>query len=104
MDSLRSKNVRVFRNLFSEGSIVPDDDDAIASIHQLSANVLVACSLGRLVVDGTVTKNADVGRVEEVREAMRFGDRPLRFIWQAMMARCQGVEELTLQVGPCVSQ
>ena len=103
-DSLRSENVGVFPNLFSEGAIVPDRDDAIAAVHQFSANVLVACSLGRLVVDRTVTKDADVGGVEEVHEAMRFGDCPLRLIRQALMACCQSVQELSLEVGPGVSQ
>ncbi len=94
----------MFRNLFLKGSIVPNRDDAIAAINQFTADVHVTCSLGRLVVDGAIAEDADVRRVEEVCEAMRFGDGPLRFIGQTMMARCQGVQELSLEVGPCVSQ
>ena len=104
IDLLRSENVGVFRNLFREGAIVPNDHDAIATVHQLSANLHVPGNLGRLVVDRTVTKDADVGEVKEVREAMRFGDGPLSFIRKSLMARCQGVQELSLEVGPGVSQ
>ncbi len=94
----------MFRNLFCEGSIVPDHDDAIDTVHQLSANLHVPGNLGRLVVDRTVAKDADVGGVEEVHEAMRFEDCPLRLIRQALMACCQSVQELSLEVGPGVSQ
>jgi len=51
IDSLRSKNVGIFRNLLLEGAIISKGYDPVAAVHKLSANVRVTCSLGRLVVD-----------------------------------------------------
>ncbi len=56
------------------------------------------------VVGGAVAKEADVGRVEEIGITAQFGDGVLRVIRQAVTARSQHVQEMTLQIGAGIGQ
>ena len=90
--------------MVQEAAVVADGDAAVAAVDQLPPEFDIAGGLGGFVVDGAVAKDADVRGVEEVRDAARLWDGPLRRVGQAVVAGGQGGEEITLDVGPGVGQ
>ena len=79
-------------------AIVTDDDDAIAKVHQFGAQVMIASRLRRFVMHRAVAENADVWRVEKVRDAARLRDGLLRFVGQPMETCGESGEEIPLDV------
>jgi len=66
--------------LVLEAAVVADEDDAVASVDQLTPEFDIAGGLGGVVVDGGVAKHADLRGVEEVWDAARLGDVLLRLV------------------------
>ena len=79
-------------------AIVPDQNDAIATVDQFGAQFTVASRLRRFVMHRAVAENADVWRVEKVRDAARLRDGLLRFVGQPMETCGESGEEIPLDV------
>ena len=87
----------VLVNLVFDRAVIPNCHNKVAAIDQLSPRLLVSCGLKRLVVDCAVAKNADVGRVEKVWNAMWLWNRFLRFIRQTIVTGRQSIEKTSLK-------
>jgi hypothetical protein len=71
------EQVRMFRNLLNQVSVVSDGYDAIASCDKFSPDFNIAPCLQRIVMDRAVAEHADIRRVEEIRCAMHLKDGTL---------------------------
>ena len=99
-----TKNIGILCNLLFHAPVVADDDDTVAPADQLSADRTVAGGLRRIIMHRAVAKDADVRGVEEIRDAARFCDGPLRLVGQTMEPCRQSGEETSFDVGPRISQ
>lgn len=71
------EQVRMFRNLLNQVSVVSDGYDAIASCDKFSPDFNIAPYLQRIVMDRAVAEHADIRRVEEIRCAIHLRDGTL---------------------------
>jgi len=94
----------VLGDLLGEVPVVADDEDSVASVDELSAQLFVPGSLGGLVVDGAVAEEVEVGGVEEVGDAGEVGDGFLGFVGEAVVAGGEGFEEAAFEVGTGVGE
>ena len=80
-------------NLLKKVTVVSDNDDTVAPSRKLSPHLNIARSLERLVMDRAVTEDADVGCIEEIRDATEFWHGPLRLVGQAEMSLGEHVQK-----------
>ncbi len=88
--SAAPKHLREGFDLIFDAFVVANRNNPVAAAHQLCPAFYISGSLCWLVVDGAVTENADVGSVEEVRDATGLGDGLLGLVGQAVEACGQG--------------
>ena len=88
-----SEQISMRGNLLKKVTVISDNDDTIAPSRKLSPHFNIARSLERLVMDRPVAEDADVGCVEEIRDATEFWHGPLRLVGQAEMSLGEHVQK-----------
>ena len=88
--------------MFAQVLVVADDDDPVAVGAEFAAHLFVALSLPGFVVNGAVAEYANVGFVEEIRDAGRLGNGALGVVRQMKVSAVEGIEESAFQVGAAV--
>ena len=99
-DSRRAEDVRVRANLGGQIMIRANQDQPVPARDELTPNFFVLRLSYRCVVNGAITKDANIRVLEEVRNPARFRNRLLGLIRQTIVSISQGAQKPPLKLGP----